>query len=486
MNKKLLSTAVLAAIGVAGLGSAQAVYVNNDGLGQVLIYPYYSVEGAQDTYITVVNTTNQVKAVKVRFLEGMNSQEVLDFNLYLSPYDHWSAMVTESASGGARLTTQDQSCTVPSIVGRAGSTVDFRSIQYSDDSVNGIERTREGYVEIIEMGTVFNVDPPTATNPFRPAAWATHGADGIPANCAGLVNAWRPGGRWAQEPAGQPIAPVTGGLYGYGMLINPADGVAAGYDATAFDEFWDPGEFNHSEPGDVSPSLASGVDFAQVIDGNQIFDVDFASSIDALSATIMKSSIANDFVLAPEINAATDWVVNFPTKRFYTNEAWVEEGPNAGAPDADAVPPFTRHWDQRTSRACENIDIKYWDREEREVVGDVDFSPRPEGAKTQLCKEVNVITFNGESPLYASDRIRADLGVEYDNGWMQMDFSEESGRFLVGTELGAGPVVFGGLPVVGFAVQRYTNGDLGGLLANYMGLVTHKGERSIVSGAPLD
>jgi hypothetical protein len=70
------------------------VSVNHDGLGQALIYPYYTVrvvptgligsDAAYNSLLSVVNSTASAKAVKVRFLEGKNSREVLDFNLYLS------------------------------------------------------------------------------------------------------------------------------------------------------------------------------------------------------------------------------------------------------------------------------------------------------------------------------------------------------------------------------------------------------------------
>ena len=83
MNRKNLTAAVLAGLaGVAGLaGTAQAVNLNPDGLGQVLIYPYYTANSGNATILSVVNTTDSAKAVKVRFLEGFNSREVLDFNL---------------------------------------------------------------------------------------------------------------------------------------------------------------------------------------------------------------------------------------------------------------------------------------------------------------------------------------------------------------------------------------------------------------------
>src|SRR6476620_12525538 len=95
-NKKSLYAAVagLSALGVTG--AAQAVSVNPDGLGQALVYPYYTVRDASagapyNSLLSVVNSTASAKAVKVRFLEGKNSREVLDFNLYLSPKDIWTA-----------------------------------------------------------------------------------------------------------------------------------------------------------------------------------------------------------------------------------------------------------------------------------------------------------------------------------------------------------------------------------------------------------
>jgi hypothetical protein len=93
MNRKNLTSAVLAGLaGVAGIAAtAQAVNINPDGLGQVLIYPYYTVNGGNVTLLSVVNTTENAKAVKVRFNEGLNTREVLDFNLYLSPFDVWTA-----------------------------------------------------------------------------------------------------------------------------------------------------------------------------------------------------------------------------------------------------------------------------------------------------------------------------------------------------------------------------------------------------------
>ena len=188
MRKNALTSAVIAGgAGRAGVGSiADAVNLNPDGLGQVLIYPYYTTQGGNNTLISVVNTASVGKAVKVRFLEGRNSREVLDFHLYLSRFDVWTGAIatTEEAGiggAGAGLVTTDRSCTVPDIArgglgAGAGQVVQLADGRYmvpfvnfgysdtygvSDLGPGGLERTREGYIEVIEMA---NIQRPSTVN----------------------------------------------------------------------------------------------------------------------------------------------------------------------------------------------------------------------------------------------------------------------------------------------------------------------------------
>lgn len=446
MKKKLLSLAVVSALGSAGI--AQAVHVNPDGLGQVLIYPFYTVEGGGDTYVSVTNTTTVGKAVKVRFLEAMNSEEVLDFNLYLSPKDVWTGVVTADPDGdGAILRTTDNSCTVPDI---PDDGVAFRTFEFDGDSVDGVDRTREGYVEMIEMGEV--IDDPVL-------GWITHDSTGVPADCASVRAQWNTGGIWLGNPTFNLGAP-GGGLYGFGVLINVDEGTDGTYDGIALDDF-NP-FINHTNPGSTTPSLASAVPaIADIIDGNRIIEAEFLAGIDAVSALFMHDTVVNDYVLAPEIAAGTDWVLNFPTKQFYVNQV-------------PALPPFTVSWDPTTSRACEPFGITYYDREEQAEIGELDFSPLPPAQLSSLCWEANVVTFN-ESDVLMSQRVRTNLDVIFDNGWAEFNFTGP-GRQLVDLD----GTVFNGLPVVGFGLQKYVNGDVGGLLSNYVGLANHKGTRDII------
>ena len=125
--KKALPAAIALAGSLGFAAAANAVNVNHDGLGEVLLYSYYTTEDGNDSLINITNTTDQVKAVKVRFVESMNSQEVLDFNLYLSAKDVWVAAVIPTA-GGAGIVPPDYSCTdgVVSTSGRSTVWVETR------------------------------------------------------------------------------------------------------------------------------------------------------------------------------------------------------------------------------------------------------------------------------------------------------------------------------------------------------------------------
>ena len=142
--------AALAGVGALGVtGAAQAVNVNPNGLGQVLLYPYYTVRtdnlgNPYQSLLSVVNSTNSVKAVKVRFVEGKNSAEVLDFNLFLSPFDVWTtAIIPDTTSGGGKIITADKSCTLPAIPTTGVSFVNFQYAASNADGADDIGRRRD-------------------------------------------------------------------------------------------------------------------------------------------------------------------------------------------------------------------------------------------------------------------------------------------------------------------------------------------------------
>lgn len=112
LEKKLLSSAMAVALaaGVGFSGSASAVHVAEDGIGQVLLAPYYTTQGGYTTKYAIVNTRTDVAVkAKVVFRSKAQSTEVLDFICYLTPGDVCRFEVRQNANGQAEMFSDDDS-----------------------------------------------------------------------------------------------------------------------------------------------------------------------------------------------------------------------------------------------------------------------------------------------------------------------------------------------------------------------------------------
>ena len=358
MNRKNLTAAVLAGLaGAAGIaGTAQAVNINPDGLGQVLIYPYYTSRGGNQTLLSVVNTTEDAKAVKVRFLEGYNSREVLDFNMYMSAYDVWVAAIADDGAGTPTLYIPDSTCTVPYLFeqdsdGDGVGEQAFLPFAYTganaDGGPSGIDRASEGHFEMIEMGNVTN-DTETAKT-LGSASAATHVVteDGPrPRDCQQLVDNWTifgvgPDGLWIQDNSAD-IARGNGGLFGGAAIINVDNGTMYGYSARAIQGFDNSDDAHlHFVPGDIQPGLNDGNrSDATIFFGEPLAEAVTLSyagqrTVDAVSAVFMKENIMNEYNIETDLNALSEWVITFPTKNFYvdpsiapTSTIWLPDSEN--------------------------------------------------------------------------------------------------------------------------------------------------------------
>jgi len=638
MNRKNLTAAVLAGLaGVAGIaGTAQAVNLNPDGLGEVLIYPYYTTNDGNQTILTVVNTTDEAVAAKVRFLEGFNSREVLDFNLYLSEHDVWVASIVDDG-GTATLIIPDTSCTVPYLYGMGEEEFgygmqEFLPYAYTGDNADGgptgIDRASEGYFEIIQMGVMTGDDgrdPETLGESdegrMDSATAATHVLDedtgeSMPADCDLLVRNWTEyvgsstpdddwDGWWFDDAedrcdddlseaenlaAGcgqtdgdwdvddETIPPSTrdndGGLFGSAAVINVGNGTMFSYDARAVQGFDNTDDGIHFVPGTIHPSLNDGdQETAYVVDTSSgvptVVARDYFEAPDrtvaAVSAVFMHDTVSNTFVIEEVLNAATDWVMTFPTKNWYVDSAllgsesfytpdpddagcngWDPGEPNpytppvytsgsgtGGAwepgddiPDATNTDPATgEDWSTCTpikdstdnaakapfttlfdGSACEEVTLAVWDREESPTVEGGDIippivSPAPPGTAPpgetpfELCYEVNVMSFGDESVFGTESDLLLEVDGIPDTGWARITLGADDANCVscgVDTderEYEQHQDVHGmrGLPVTGFAAERYENGTLegGSVLANYGGLFGHKGSVRTDEGCTL-
>ncbi len=132
--------------------TATNLSISPDGAGHILLIPYYTVQNGNATLINLVNTDKTYgKAVKVRFRGAANSDDVFDFQVFLSPGDVWSANVSMGSDGRAALTTTDKSCTLPKNV-NVSFVTDRLPTTYTGAQKNA--QTAEGYVEIFNMGDI--------------------------------------------------------------------------------------------------------------------------------------------------------------------------------------------------------------------------------------------------------------------------------------------------------------------------------------------
>lgn len=449
---------VLIALGLLMVGhAAHAVSLSRDGAGQALVYPWYTVNAGQDTMLTLVNLENDAKAVKLRFLEGYNSRDVLDLNVYLAPGDVWTAVVTEDGEG-ARLVSHDVSCTVPAFTAANGHALKFATQGFdgtgpmpADRGPAGLARTREGHVQVIEMGVVVG-ESAKALSPRRvdPGDGTEVWPGGSPADCARLQGAWEEGGYWANDPSID-LVPPSSGLTGSASIVDVAGGVVLNYTPDALADFHEAGRGRmHTAPGVLEPNLASGSSktahlhqsLTSRVSDPATRTVMFGRGIDAVTAVFMKRGVANEFWSTPGIGAASEWVLTYPTKRFYTDPFYV--GEHAQAPFHET---FRIH-DGAAQSCTRDLEFAVRDRNGAWFGNRWDGFNLPSlGKGPQLCRAAQVVTFEQREPqappdfdpappsaVLGSRLVTADLSPGFDSGWAVLAFDGFGNGDLAGSD----------------------------------------------------
>lgn len=459
---------------------ATAVYLSPDGLGQALIYPHYTVRAAggnpYHTYIAVTNTDTAGKVVRVRFREGRNGREVGSFNLYLAGGDMWTGALVPDGEG-AKVVSADGSCTEPALASTLPGVTELalQSATYSgansDTLGEGLDRTREGYVEMIEMASV---------RPGSPTAAAIAQQAGGRGDCSFV--------RATPSRVFTDIDPPRGLLMGSLTLINVASGRDSTLNAEALaalstQPFFRPAAdpYPDFDAAEITPASV-------VVAGGRRFRLAWARGVDAVSSVLMQISTSNEYVLDTSAGSLTDWVTTLPTRRFYRSAA-------------SATPPFTFG---PPGPACEEFNHEYFDRETQGATrgGGIDF-PWPHPPPPALCRGSTVSSVLNEArhmaPLFGSANATPSLPVSghFQNGWAYLAYTTPAAQVqgLVSlatsnaTDLATGATTTGafrvlGLPVVGFIARSFNHGTLmcsgGNCQGNYGSAFPHHGARSVV------
>ncbi|MDP9141149.1 MAG: hypothetical protein M3O62_10195 [Pseudomonadota bacterium] len=272
----LRSTAAIAAVaGALFSHNASAVNIANEGIGEVAISPFYTTRDGWQSTINLINTQDVPVAVKIRFHEGLNSRDVLDFTVLLSAFDVFTGVVREGAGGTPVFVNIDQAnvnglktCTVPNTTdalngGGEGIEVplsrggfagpDSTGVDNADGGPETSDRLREGYIEFIVMGYAdqdYGIDPSAALIVADPIDSGTYAGLSAAAkrnfigraiedhDCPTLRTAFVPAN--IQNTARQFGEPISALKFNF-TLLNPGRGTETGYSATTWSNFYNPG-----------------------------------------------------------------------------------------------------------------------------------------------------------------------------------------------------------------------------------------------------
>jgi len=298
--------------------------------------------------------------VKIRFRGAENSDDVLDFQVFLSPNDVWTASVSQSANGLASITTSDKSCTKPTFPATA---VEFKTSRLS--AATNKNGTLEGYIEIFNMAdipagsalataithvagvpkdctaaafTALDTDT-TASNAVAPLGYVQLGlalpTTGLVANY--IVINTTTGTSWSGQAAatqalgGAPLQPTTGNLVYWPQLSSAATSTGAtlaGLSGWTADPLLTGAAPTipptQQDLPDMSTPYISGLSTTAGVNFNlagayAAVNDQFASKVQSflLTQSLAVTAVNNDFYTDSIIGGATDWVFTMPTRRYH-------------------------------------------------------------------------------------------------------------------------------------------------------------------------
>lgn len=376
MKKNVLALSIATLIGGLGFtGTASAALeVAESGAGHILLVPYYS---AQEGNLSVFHLTNtderNGKAVKVRFRGASNSDDVLDFQVFLSPGDVWTGIVSKNPeSGKANLLTVDNSCTIPALPAAGQDFITTRLSRSGWTEADKANETLEGYVEILNMADIPDLDnPPSAQGNRGPNGTnglfnaIKHNAAGTPTCASNVLLATTQLDRdvtagWSgaatdeyrlnlgeletDRNAAADLTRPTGGLAGQWYIMNleqntTFSGVMHAVSATGTtNNVFSPQMEERATLASADPLMAGSWGEAaatgfpkvraqkydvpdlstayEVAVGEPTNVVAAAQQAAALTTVLARTAVLNQYATDVELDAKTDWVFSMPTRRY--------------------------------------------------------------------------------------------------------------------------------------------------------------------------
>ena len=473
-----------------GTSAASRMAFTADGIGHVLLVPYFTTNGDNKSLLNIVNTdlTNG-KAVKLRYRNALNSDDIFDITVYLSPGDVWTADVAADAQGYSRLVTEDASCTAPS----AAYIKEADNGRFATGRVlnNAPAGTREGYIEILNTADIRpflnGVDgSPDFSKPNPLFTTIKHVNDKAPCSAALLENSavLVADANSPNSPRNRGYSYPTGGLFADWTIVNVTDkasfsGNAAAVQANGAGKLvWFPQSSTsvtalEARAVTADPLLTQGrvqaalYDFPDLSTPYTTGAATPEQQSTELSTRMAVRSVSNEYLSSAGIAFATDWVFSMPTRRY---QVAVDYATKTAVQAANLAPTNvgTKHFviknnpvagnfldgnvtfDVANQRLCvTGFDTKSFNREESSKTNTV-ISP---AGVFNLCGEANVLTFNNPtfSLMGAPAAISQNVNTGFGDGWFTVSTPGYNNN---------------GLPVLGFAAAKTRGANLGGTWAH--------------------
>ena len=423
-------------------GAAHAVTLSNDGYGQALVFPYYTVrptaDGGFNTYLSISNTNGRPKAIKLRLREGRSGAQVGEMNIYLAAADMWTGALVPDDVGGVRLVSADKSCTNP-VVPATGLV--FPAVAIDDGQGTGPDRLTEGYVEVLEMGQLQGSALTSSSVP----------------NCQRLLDV---------PLVAADIAAPRGGLAGSATLINVRSARAFSYAATALDGVATSPYFSQPVNGIAFPGPGNSTFESPAVDPVSLVTIDgttyrstWSRGIDAVTAVFMTMFLDGEFVMDAPTASKTDWVFTAPTRNAY-----VRPGMAPSRPFKASLP----------TQPCDGVLNEGATRDTWGMPFSIQIGPGLVPAPF-LCWSTAVYSEGRDAAeamtttdVLGSANTKYRIVGHWENGWMRFKLFEAQSMTPLSTSTfssstgttGQANISFRGLPIIGFSLSTYDNGAL--------------------------
>ncbi|MDA3894690.1 MAG: hypothetical protein PF482_00940 [Desulfobacteraceae bacterium] len=413
--KKILMIAVMIVAMTGTAWSFSADYVVNDGtlvpdwvteapgmVGDALIFPVYLADGTGwEAKINVINTSRDYSTVaKVVINGGKNSQELLDFFIYLSPNDEWTAKIYND-NGVVRIYSDDDS--VRSSVATWGDEVPLNQTLVD----NPCDEEVYGYVTVFDSWIVTR----SQLNYLAPAGTDF---DRGPIPKSAILEAY--GAQGNLNPGIFNSANILTGSY---EIMLPTLGLSATENAVVLQDY------------DVTSELELG--------RYTFFGQDCRNS-----AAEIEAAIAKDNVFMPYYNNGqniTAFIFTFPTKQSQVNTDCDVSIDSLGSE-------YFR--DNLSPDFCVPYGIYPFDLEENTPQSSSPiFSPVPRSQTREFCDEVNISVVGLDSSISF-----------YDEGWALFEFGDVADSpYTVGlAQDNVSEVEFKGVPVIPMSANLGADG----------------------------